>query len=266
MRFNGRSRGGFTVVELVIVIVIIAVLAALTTVVYNGIQRRAAVSTVESALSDVNKEVIAEELRTDRVPEDIPATAGRDEGVELTFQSISNVHYSNLSEVQNGVLFQSVCEELTQDPQYSTIHARSGGGTSSVVMECDHSISRGRLDVSAWTSTEWPTPVLKSQIESYIASVPYDSWWIDKQDVVRGFYGALISRFESRGGSWPITSFWDPWANPGNGGVQKEELPPPDPPMMGLRYCIEATHIDYEDIKLIVTSEDSSIRPGECNF
>jgi prepilin-type N-terminal cleavage/methylation domain-containing protein len=36
-----KKQGGFTIVELLIVIVVIAILAAITTVAYNGIQRRA---------------------------------------------------------------------------------------------------------------------------------------------------------------------------------------------------------------------------------
>ncbi|MDB5165339.1 MAG: Fimbrial protein, partial [Candidatus Saccharibacteria bacterium] len=44
---------GFTIVELLIVIVVIGILAAITIVAYNGIQNRARVSSVNSALTQV---------------------------------------------------------------------------------------------------------------------------------------------------------------------------------------------------------------------
>jgi prepilin-type N-terminal cleavage/methylation domain-containing protein len=48
---------GFTIVELLIVIVVIGILAAITIVAYNGIQDRARVSTVSSALSQAAKKL-----------------------------------------------------------------------------------------------------------------------------------------------------------------------------------------------------------------
>lgn len=43
-----QSSRGFTIVELLIVIVVIAVLAAITTVAFNGIQKRAGDSAIAS--------------------------------------------------------------------------------------------------------------------------------------------------------------------------------------------------------------------------
>lgn len=54
-----RSNTGFTIVELLIVIVVIGILAAITIVAYNGIQNRARVSVVTSALAQINKKMEA---------------------------------------------------------------------------------------------------------------------------------------------------------------------------------------------------------------
>lgn len=52
---NGRD--GFTIVELLIVIVVIAILAAITIAAYNGIQERARISSVTSALKQASKKL-----------------------------------------------------------------------------------------------------------------------------------------------------------------------------------------------------------------
>ena len=52
-----RDQTGFTIVELLIVIVVIGILAAITIVAYNGIQDRARISSVSSALSQAAKKL-----------------------------------------------------------------------------------------------------------------------------------------------------------------------------------------------------------------
>lgn len=54
---NSAERGGFTIVELLIVIVVIGILAAITLVAFNGIRDRAAVASAKSDLANIGKMV-----------------------------------------------------------------------------------------------------------------------------------------------------------------------------------------------------------------
>jgi prepilin-type N-terminal cleavage/methylation domain-containing protein len=57
MSSRNNALKGFTIVELLIVIVVIGILAAITIVAYNGIQDRARISSVSSALSQASKKL-----------------------------------------------------------------------------------------------------------------------------------------------------------------------------------------------------------------
>ena len=52
-----NTKTGFTIVELLIVIVVIAILATITIIAFNGIQERARVSSVSSALNQATKKI-----------------------------------------------------------------------------------------------------------------------------------------------------------------------------------------------------------------
>jgi prepilin-type N-terminal cleavage/methylation domain-containing protein len=66
-----KNKTGFTIVELLIVIVIIGILAAITIVAYNGIQERARISSVSSALSQVTKKLSLYSVDNSSYPSDL---------------------------------------------------------------------------------------------------------------------------------------------------------------------------------------------------
>ena len=183
---------------------------------------------------------------------------------DVTLQLITpdDVYYSNLSDVQQGLLFHAVCLQLIADPLYSTIHPREGSGSQNVVMSCDDNVSDTGMLITGWGSKTWKTPVERSHLESYIDSVPYDSWWIDRQEVVRGFYTELINRYEGYGGYWPVTSFWGDWAAIWS-GVRKEDLPDPDSHKPS-DYCVQAIHHSYPNQVYSVAGNSAVAKEGYC--
>ena len=262
-----RWAGGFTIVELIIVIVIIGILAAISIVTYSGVTKM----TVQSALVHTLKQAATateiEAVRTGQpvvnLPEQVRTDA--DDDITLKLVPLDGSHYGTLSPVQKGVLFYNTCKELISDSKYSTIHAREGGATNNVMMSCDPgntSIAYNSILIEGWDSKRWYTPITRQTLQSYVDSVPYDSWWTDRQAVIRDFYTALMDRFESSGGTWPITSFWDHWANQWS-GVHKEELPALSSDAEN-GYCIIAVHKKYADMPYVITSTDGKPHEGSC--
>ena len=261
-----QKQGGFTVLELIIVIVVIAILASLVLVGYNGVQKHAASTATMSAL-DSARETIDTDIAYDEdhaVPDELPSSLPNPQDVVLTYKKTGGGKYTGLTAVQNGVLFHDICVELIADPYYSVIHAREGGGSSSVMMSCDNDVGYNRILVTGWESekTKWYTPVKKETIQAYIDSVAYDNWWTDRQEVVRGFFTELINRFESRGGTWPITSFYDGTSD-GSWGVKRQELPVLDMSAPA-GYCLQAKSTKYDSVVYKVTNTNSRPEEGVC--
>jgi len=69
---KSQSRGGFTIVELLIVVVVIAILAAITIVSYNGITASAEESAMKSALRTAANKVSIEQVKDGVYPENLP--------------------------------------------------------------------------------------------------------------------------------------------------------------------------------------------------
>ena len=115
-----NTKTGFTIVELLIVIVVIAILAAITIVAFNGIQERARVSSVSSALSQANKKIAVFQIdNPDQYPADLAS-------VGITNTSGVSYQYS----VNNGATPANYCITATNGSTSYKISSTNTAATS----------------------------------------------------------------------------------------------------------------------------------------
>lgn len=91
---RSRHTPGFTIVELLIVIVVIGILAAITIVAYNGIQERARVSNLTSALSQAAKKLTVYQVDN---PDIFPADKAALEAIGIKDSGSISYQYSRTS-------------------------------------------------------------------------------------------------------------------------------------------------------------------------
>ncbi|HMS93332.1 MAG TPA: hypothetical protein PKD28_02975 [Candidatus Saccharibacteria bacterium] len=297
---------GFTIVEIAVVILIIAVLVTLSVASYQGLRERAAKNTVLSDLQNAGTIVEQYALKhggefpdTDYLVANFNNTkdvnlsvvvSGEEEGGGST-----GPVYSNLTSVQNGVLFHTICTNLANDNRPDVPELKYGQG---------YQIDRNTGQPSRTVNYLWgPTtcnvynnpeiqingayatagatlnvPISEARLLQEATKSRTDQNAIDFPDynhVVNQFYQTIHDRFVAQGGTWPITTFWDPWANQWS-GVRKEELPvlPPvtggggvasGPNEITKSYCIIATHERYPDVIYSFSSDSLTPKAGNCN-
>ena len=251
---------GFSIVELLIVIVVIAIIASLTMVTYRGVTKSAAARAAQSDLDQVATEMQKALIKTGEYPTTLPTKVEVSEPVELTMESSGEIPlYSIDSPVQNGVLLSQICQDLIDEGAGKAVN--QGGDLTDYITGCGN-WNHDSMQVTGWNSRVWDTPVTKEQLLTYGNSfTTNDNWNKAQENVVRTFYNSLVSRLVQQGGNFPVTSFWDSWATPTNGGVQQDPLET-DPRTVPY-YCVEARGIDYPDVIWHVT-EISKITNGPC--
>lgn len=256
-----RSSRGFTIVELIIVVVVVSILAAITVVAYNGIRVAAMRSVALSDLRDINQVMQIERQETGTYPEELPESV-RESGngaVELIVSWSGTFHrYENLTAVQNGVLLSQICADLVAEGVGQGVN--QGGQTQSYITGCGN-WNRGSMQITGWNSRVWNTPVSSEQLLNYANNfTTSDTWNASHATVVRAFHNELVERHLSLGGSFPVTSFWDSWATPQNGGVQYQPL---GTPVDSISYCVEA-RADNNPSLVWHVGDDGHIKEGPC--
>jgi hypothetical protein len=168
-------------------------------------------------------------------------------------------YYANPDPVQNGVLLAQICQDLVNAGLGSGLNA--SGGTDAYITGCGN-WNAGSMQVTGWTSQVFNTPVQDSTFINYANSIPtYDNYHPNEQAVTQNFYHQLHDRLIAEGGSFPITTFWDSWATPGN-GVMVQSLPAATTPPANT-YCLQMTNTQYPDIIWHI-DQTQKLTQGSC--
>lgn len=254
-----KGRAGFTIVEIIIVIVVIAILAAISLVAYGGMKERAVASAL---MSDLDKAKKALDMKSfvHAGAVDLPESFTPSSGNHVEIVKMNLPSYEDLSPVQNGVLFYSICGDLVADGY------GKGENINGVMEEYIYSCQVDNYNLlqvnGSWNGPSFSTPVQSTDLQDVIDGINYDdSFRPDHEQIEKDFYGAWEARFLAQGGSYPINSFWDDWGNEGNGGLIKEELPAPA--VQNGKYCLEAYNDSYPDMHYTVVN-GGTIGEGRC--
>lgn len=252
---------GFTMVEVVVVIVIIGILVSIGFVGYGAVQRNAGLASVKSDLANASKvmQLAYAKTKATAYPAVLPGEIKSSPGVQLTLK-YSTGGYSGLTSVQNGVLFRDTCQSVINEG-YGT-GTNNGGQVEQYVTACNV-YNNNAIQINGWFANNFSTPVTSSAITSYYAGISADSWRPNMKTVLNTFASTLISRFTSLGGTFPVSSFWDPWATSNNGGIMIQSLPIPNPPSDPQTFCIDASHTKYTDIHYYAANGNAP-QSGTC--
>lgn len=232
-----QKQPGFTIVELLIVIVVIGILASIVIIAFNGIQGRALETTAKSSLTSASKQMESSKILDGVYPNTLPSAMRSSSSLTYSLVASTLPYYANVSTVQNGVLLSQICQDLINEGKGSGTNL--GGSTDAYVTGCGN-WNHDSMQITGWTSKVFSTPIAATAFSDYAASIPAgDAWHPNQQSVTRTFYNELSARLLAQGGSYPLSSFWDSWATPGN-GVMYEPLPSPDVSGNMNTFCIQA--------------------------
>lgn len=257
---TNRWAPAFTIVELIITIAVLAILAVITVVGYNGVTKSASVRAAQSDLKNVDAEMQRAFVKTGDYPSELPSTLSSSPDITLTLVGAGEVpFYTNISAVQNGVLLAQICQDLIDEGVGRGVN--QGGTNTAYITGCGN-WNHDSMQVTGWHSRVWNTPVTSEQLLTYANNfTTNDNWNKIQETVVRNFFGQLVARQTQQGGSFPVTSFWDYWATPANGGVMLQPLE--SNPQTRPFYCVEAQASNRQDVIWHV-SENSKLQPGSC--
>jgi prepilin-type N-terminal cleavage/methylation domain-containing protein len=256
---QNRRGQGFTIIELLIVIVVIGILAAIIIVAFNGIQRRAAITTLQSDLSNASKLMKVAAADTGSFPSSLPAAVRASKSVTLSLKTQGTPVYSGLTPVQNGLLFYDTCRQLISE------------GLGQKLDDGHHYISacnvynKNQIHIDGWNGRDVNTPLTTASLDTYVSSYSGGEKPLFTTEATN-FMNQLKTRFQASGGVFSIASFWDSWATPVNGGVMKPSMPAPTSTSGAIDpsdFCINAVYANYPDLKWHITALAAPIE-GEC--
>lgn len=258
---SSRQQNGFTIVELLIVIVVIGILAAITIIAFNGVQKRAIVTTLQSDLRSAATAMKLEHAVTSAYPTALPASVKMSKSVTLSLAAQGgDPVYSGLSPTQNGLLFYDTCQKLISEG----VGQRPSDGNH-YISACNV-YNRNQIHINGWNGRDINTAVSTASLDTYVSSYSGAEKPLFTTEATN-FMNQLKSRFQAAGGTFSITSFWDSWATPVNGGVMKPTMPAPTSSggtADANAFCINATYANYPDLKWRI-DHNNAPQEGVCS-
>ncbi len=255
-----RWATAFTIVELLLIVLVIGIIVTISVVAYNGIRKATLAKAAQSDLMNVSAEMQRVFQATGQYPASLPSSVTASTGIQLTHKSAGKrPFYQNLSTVQNGTLLSEICDDLVAE---GVGNGTSQGGQARAYITSCGNWNHDSMQVTGWTSKVWQTPVTSQALLNYADTFTAGSTWdSDQERVIKSFYHQLVDRLVQSGGTFPITSFWDYWATPSNGGVQQQPLS--DTPQLIPFYCVES-QITGDTQAVWHITEKSKSEAGPC--
>lgn len=284
IKLKGRATAGFTLVEILIVIVVIAILATIGIVSYSGVRQSATKAVVIDNLRQASSAVEITHLsKSSELPDnaeltEIPGLFSPSPGVVTKIYQQPKIKYNNLTAVQNAVLFQTICSSLSNENRPDASDLVYGEGRDQANNKVKYLWGPSLCNVynkdRIQFNTSWGfaggqliIPVSKTNFTNFINNINNtDSYFPDATHVAKQYYQTTLDRFESQGGVFPITTFWDDWCQTGQAWcTAKEALPEVVATDNDSGYyCLEAYHENYPEMIFKLTSDSRSPEPGKC--
>lgn len=230
-------RGGFTVVELIVVITVIAVLAGVTIFSYGQWQRRVAASSVQSDLQNAKSALENYQNFANDYPPNLGGVgyaASPDVALKLFTNAEQVRTYENLSPAENAQLFLNTCNALMPITSGSTTFNTS----------CSFAGINIHVPGTGGSNIVWKGPELTLSDIELKCGVPCDA-----------AVSAMIAEFSGQGGNFPID-------------VPSDNVPLPAYTVYSggpaTRYCLEAVSVRYGEITFHALNGQAGMSVGPC--
>lgn len=233
-----RSRGGFTVVEIIVVIAVIGILATIVIAGYGMWQRRVADANVQSDLQHGTSALRMYQNFANDYPPNLGG-AGFASSADVALKLYTNAPqvrvYSGLTTDQNAQLFLNTCNAL--------MPITSGGTTYNT--SCSFAGNNIHAAGTNASNVVWHGPTLQQSDITLICG-----------PVCNSTVSTMISQFLAQGGTFPIT-------------VPSKNVPlPPYSSVQSTgaatRFCLEGSSVQNTDIIYHTSSENNKVTSGPC--
>lgn len=237
-----HKRGGFTLVEIIVIISVLSVLAMITVVGYGTWHHSIADKSAQSDLSQAISSLTNYNNFKNGYPPNLAGTgfAGSPSVSLVLYTNASTIGvYSGLSDDQNAQLFLNTC------------NANLSGTTNTA---CSFAGSKGGAKVhvqgTASSNVIWNSPICQSAGSGCGSTVQLTCGPACDTATTK-----MITQFLQQGGTFPVVV---------NGNTAALPEPNVQPNSLATRYCIEARSGLYADIVYYATSTVKTPTSGPC--